>query len=394
MGSGQSLKDRGARGVWVLPGLIALVIAVPGTALWLRGAAEPAPMVDLLLLSGGVIQLESGFDLERTFSGQVMSYQDAGLGFEVGGIVDAVLVVEGEEVKQGQRLARLRQSETLAAVAEQEAVMAETAAALEEAQAQWRLAELVRERRRELARREVLSPEALEMAETDLDSHRARVKAAEASQTRARASLQRLQVRLQQTELGAPHDGVVAAVLARVGQTLEAGAPAIRLVDLDRPHVHLGVPAAVANGLRPGDELTLVSGVERYPARLLALSPTVDAPARTVLAVLWPEVPLVGLRAGELIRVEVVEHRADPGVWLPLSALAEGRRGLWSGYFLRTDAPGSHPLEGDVEPRPLQVVHVRGDHAFVRGPFSDGDIYLSSGLHRAVPGQRVRVTLD
>jgi RND family efflux transporter MFP subunit len=385
----------------------ALLLLVLGSrSLWTSAAAHAIPAQTALLLPGAIVRIESGFDLQRVFSGQLMSYQDAGLGFETAGVVDTVLVAEGDQVVAGQVLARLRRAEQQAAVAEQQAVLAQAEAAVEEARAQLRLAELVRERRRRLADREVLAAEALEMAETDLESRRARVRASEGAELHARASLARWRARLDQTELRAPHNGVVAALPARVGQSLDAGAVAVRLVDLNRPLVHVGLPAALAATIAPGADLTLQIGSTRYAAQLVSLAPTVDAPTRTVLAVLRPNGSLSAPRAGELVRVEVRERKDDPGAWLPLSALVEGRRGLWSGHFVRPlDRPGDRTLDGidegngirrggEVEQRPLQVVHVEGDRAFVRGPFAEGDVYLRGGLHRAVPGQQVRVSLD
>lgn len=368
--------------------VIVLQVVRPGAA------ADVFSDNPLPLLPGATIRLESGFDLTRVFSGQLMSYQDSALGFESAGVVDAVLVAKGDRVEAGQLLARLRRAEAEAAVAEQAAMVAQAEAALEEARARERLALLVRERRRELAVREVLPIEALEMAETDLEAQRARLGAAEAAVLYARASLNRWRVRLDQTELRAPNDGVVAALPARVGQALAAGATAVRLVDLARPHVHVGLPPALAAMLEIGSDLNLVIGGERQRARLLALAPTVDAPARMVLAVLRPEAELPSVRAGQLVRVEVMERSLDAGAWLPLAALVEGRRGLWSGHFVRPETDDGADARGTVERRPLQVIHVASDAAFVRGPFADGDLYLRTALHRAVPGQRVRVTLD
>ncbi|MCC5885646.1 MAG: efflux RND transporter periplasmic adaptor subunit [Gammaproteobacteria bacterium] len=359
-------------------------------------AADVALHNPLPLLPGATVRLESGFDLTRVFSGQLMSYQDSGLGFESTGIVDAVLVSEGDHVTAGRLLARLRRAELEAAVAEQVAMVAKAEATLDEVRAEERLAALVRERRLQLAVREVVAAEALEMAETDLAAKQARLAGAKAALLHAQASLERWQARLDQTELRAPHDGVVAALPARAGQALAAGAPAVRLVDLTRPHVHVGLPQAVAASLEIDADLTLVIDGERHRARLLALTPTVDAPARMVLAVLRPEGALSAARAGQLVRVEVIERKADTGTWLPLEALVEGRRGLWSGHFVRPKAGDTavEAREGIVERRPLQVVHVGDGAAFVRGPFTEGDLYIRTALHRVVPGQRVRVKLD
>jgi RND family efflux transporter MFP subunit len=386
---------RGSRwALWCVSLAVALSLLLIEVRSLRSTAAVVAPANPLLLLPGALIRLETGFDLARAFSGHLMSYQDAGLGFEVAGVVDVVLVADGDTVVAGQVLARLRQADQRAAIAEQRAFVAQAEAAVEEARAHLRQAEFVRERRLQLAVRELLAAEALEMAETDLDSQRARLRAAEAAAAYARASLSRGLVRLDQTELRAPHDGVVAGLPARVGQALDAGAAAVRLVDLNDPLVHVGLPVALAATLEQGAELQLLVAGQRHSARLISLAPAIDAPTRTVLVVLRPATALPTLRAGELVRVEVGQRNEDQGAWLPLSALVEGRRGLWSGHFIRPQSDAASLLRGQVERRPLQVVHVRDDHAYVRGPFAEGDIYLRAGLHRAVPGQEVRVTLD
>jgi len=388
------LHTRRARGLSLLGLCLAGALAALTTGfLSLRSDASSAePGEDLPLLPGAVIRADAGFELAQTFSGQVMSYQDAGLGFEVAGVVGEVLVAEGDTVAAGQVLVRLRQSEQRAATAEQEAILAEAEASLEETRADARLAELVRERRVALAENKALPQEALEMAETDVARQNARVRSSEAAAEHARASLQRLRVLLDQTELRAPFTGRIASLPARVGAALEAGAPAVRLVDLERPYVHVGLPVSLAAGLSPGAELGLVIESGRYPAHLVSLAPAIDTPTRTVLAVLRPDSELPKVRAGELVSVEVTEWIDDPGAWIPLSAIVEGRRGLWSGHFLKPDTD-TDGLRGRVEQRPLQVVLVREDRAYVRGPISNGDIYLRDGLHRAVPGQRIRVSL-
>jgi len=82
-----------------------------------------------------------------------------------------------------------------------------------------------------------------------------------------------------------------------------------------------------------------------------------------------------------LVRTDLAER----GFWAPVTALAEGRRGLWSMYVLTPDN-GAFRLE----PRPVEVLHAEGDTVFVRGAVDDGDDVLAAGVSRVAPGQRVR----
>ena len=72
------------------------------------------------------------------------------------------------------------------------------------------------------------------------------------------------------------------------------------------------------------------------------------------------------------------------GTWLPLSALTEGRKGLWSVLTIaeREGAPV-------VEREAAEILHIDGDRAFVRGTFAEGARLLLDGTNRVTPGQNV-----
>ena len=85
---------------------------------------------------------------------------------------------------------------------------------------------------------------------------------------------------------------------------------------------------------------------------------------------------------------------AEPGVWLPLTALAEGERGLWSVYVTEPvrdieAAPGLTATHR-VARRTVDLIHQEADRVYVRGAITRQDRIVVTGLHRIVPGQSVR----
>ena len=123
-----------------------------------------------------------------------------------------------------------------------------------------------------------------------------------------------------------------------------------------------------------------------YGARLETVIPSVEPDTRTVTAVLRFAEPPPGVENGTLGRLSLSTPREGEGFWLPITALTEGRRGLWSAYVLVDSGDdGSR-----VERRELQLLHVESDRAFVRGTLRDGERVVATGLQRLVPGQRVR----
>ena len=121
-----------------------------------------------------------------------------------------------------------------------------------------------------------------------------------------------------------------------------------------------------------------------YP-RLHAVLPTVESDTRTVRVVFRLD-EVASVRAGSLARLTLETDVSGEGFWLPLTALAESRRGLWSAYVVVDGEAGPR-----VDRRQVEVVHAGSDRVFVRGALRSGERVVVSGIHRLVPGQRVRI---
>ena len=68
---------------------------------------------------------------------------------------------------------------------------------------------------------------------------------------------------------------------------------------------------------------------------------------------------------------------------MPVAALVEGSRGLWTVLTLGGD--------GSLGSEAVSVVALRGEDAFVQGSLRDGDRIVPKGTHRVRPGQVVRI---
>ena len=82
------------------------------------------------------------------------------------------------------------------------------------------------------------------------------------------------------------------------------------------------------------------------------------------------------------------------GLWVPISSLREGRRGLWSLYVVETTPAEQRGLLGAthvVSRRMVEVLDIRNDQAFINGSIEDGEYFVTRGAHKLVPGQPVRL---
>src|SRR5262249_56709951 len=74
----------------------------------------------------------------------------------------------------------------------------------------------------------------------------------------ARAAVEMAQWRLDQRRVSSPVSGVVADVLARPGETLQAGAPVVSLLPPENIFVRFFVPEPMLARVHRGDEVTIV----------------------------------------------------------------------------------------------------------------------------------------
>ncbi|MEM9597802.1 MAG: hypothetical protein AAGD06_26280, partial [Acidobacteriota bacterium] len=165
----------------------------------------------------------------------------------------------------------------------------------------------------------------------------------------------------------------------------------------------IGIAGPAVDTLGVGQRHALSVRGRSVDATLRALLPTRDQGTRSVDAVFVLDGELDGLRSGDLARLSVDTRIDEGGFWLPFASLTEGNRGLWAAYVAaESDPDGSDPDSSDpiggegisiLERRPLELLYQETDRAFVRGALVNGERVVASGLHRLVPGQRVRPVL-
>ena len=145
----------------------------------------------------------------------------------------------------------------------------------------------------------------------------------------------------------------------------------------------IGLPANLASTLEPGQVYTLQSDNGPIDARLRSVTGVIEAGQRSVTTV-FDITDATTVSAGAVVRLSLSRDVEENGLWLPVSALAEGQRGLWSLYI-------AVPQDGGWVARPglVEVVQSDGERAFVRGAISDGDRIIIDGLQRVAPGQAV-----
>jgi len=286
-----------SRRLWLIIAAIALVAAAviiftqrSGPEGVSAGSATSRPALTVTLTT----PQSSDWPRRLPAQGSIAAWQEAVIGAELAGLrVTEVLVNVGDHVSKGQELARLSLDTVSADVAQARASVAEAEASLADARA-------TAKRNLDLQAKGFISPQALTQAETNEQTAVARLAA-------AHARLQAEEVRLSQTRVLAPDDGVISERNATVGSLTQPGQELFRQIRGDRLEWRAEVTSAEADQLQPGMPATLwlPSGVEiKGSVRMVA--PTIDPATRTALV--YVDLPLADaratLRAGTFARGE------------------------------------------------------------------------------------------
>ena len=261
-----------------------------GTAAAAPAAKTPGPAKPALTVELVGLQMQD-WPQRVLGQGSLAAWQEASLGAEGGPWrLKEVLAQVGDRVQRGQVLARFADDLVRADLAQAKASLAEAQSLLKEAEAR-------AGRARELRSTGVLSLEQTQAALTTEDTARARLQSVQ-----AQLSLQEL--RLQQTQLQAPDDGIVSSRSATVGAVVPQGQELFRLIRQGRLEWRAEVPSDDLRGIRPGQTVQLVgAGGLNLTGRVRIVAPTIDANTRNGLVYVDLQAA-EGARAGMFARGE------------------------------------------------------------------------------------------
>ncbi|MCR9094342.1 MAG: efflux RND transporter periplasmic adaptor subunit [bacterium] len=355
--------------------LVALLIAGAWAA-FANGEAPPPPAVATEAIPvrlTDVVVLDA-FEVRDRIAGRVTSRRRSEVGFERGGRLAEILVDEGDRVEAGALLAKLDTRALEAERREQRARMKATEARLE-------LARVTAKRQRRLAASGTLSAQSLDEALTEEASLEAQLAA-------DRAALERTAVALSLSRIEAPYPAVVVRRQQDEGNVATPGTPVLSLIEDGAREVRLGVPPEVAASLEPGRTYEVEGSAGTLRATLRHVLPELDRETRTRAALFEIDAETddpLRVADGTLVWVRVTRSVPSRGAWVPMAALAEGRRGTWTLFAVREDAQGVSRTERRV----VEIVHAEGDAAFVRGTLETNDRIVADGMHRLIPGLAV-----
>lgn len=303
-----------------------------------------------------------------TANGNIAAWQEAIVGAEVQGLrIAEVRANVGDRVRKGQVLATFA-PETI------QVERAQSAAAIAEAEAQLAQAEADAARARTLADSGALPAQQINQFLTAEKTARARLAA-------ARAQAQAAELRLAQTRLLAPDDGVIAARGATVGAVVSPGVELFRLIRQGRLEWRAEVTAAELARIAPGQRVlvSLPDGTD-VAGKVRMLAPTVDPQTRNALVYVDLE-RAAGARAGLFARGAFELGRSN-AVTVPQSSIVL-RDGF--SYVFRADPAGR------VAQVKVETGRRLGDRVEILSGVKAGENVVATGAAFLADGDTVRI---
>jgi len=241
------------------------------------------------------------------------------VGSQVSGEIEKIYVDFNSQVKEGQVIAQIEQSQFLSRVSQEEANYQSAVASLEKAKVTFDNLQKKYERALSLFEKDLLSYEEKESIETNYYGAKSDIQAAEARLAQAKSQLETSKVNLTYTVIKSPIDGVVINRNINVGQTVAASfqAPVLFQIanDLTKMQVECSVDEADIGKVAEGQQVRFT--VDAFPnenfrgvVKQVRYSPEIVQNVVTYTTIVEVDNPEMKLRPGMTATVQIVTGQA------------------------------------------------------------------------------------
>lgn len=307
---------------------------------------------------------------QLTLVGTVRAKAQSIVAAEVSGLVDAFSVKEGDLVKKGHVMARLKFRDL-------ELELKGKHAEKQRIQANVENAEKELERVRAL---KTLKSVAGRKYDDALYGHRALQHELE----KAQAQIDALEYRISQKQVKAPFTGFVATEHTQIGQWLQAGSPVVTLVDISKVKISVDVPERYISEMGQGSEVAVVvksiSG-NHFTGIIDAVLPQGNSTSRTFPVKIVLDNPGFTIKSGMEAVATFNLSSTQKALVVPKDAVVTAGNAK---LVYRVNDQKAAPV-------PVTVIGYYKGGAAVKGPLKTGDAVVVRGNERLRPGQPVAV---
>ena len=307
---------------------------------------------ELLSLEILEVKMMESYKITREFPGKLLPAQQSNLAFEIPGKINVVKVDIGDAVKKGQILAELDNREATAQ--------------LKQAKAKYDLALQILNRYKDLRSEGHISIQ-------DLDN-------ANSEELIAKSQYEFYKVKLEQTKLIAPFDGVIQNRYLDTGSVINGGIPIVEILGSKNVEAHISIPLKFIDKLNIGNSYDFKIGNKRPKGVLARLAPMTPGGSDNRLAIFNFD---TFFDPGSIAELKLSLNIAGRGTWVPIKSLSQSEQGIWAIYTVNDKKVVVRDL--------VEILYFEGEYAFVNGTLNDGDLVVLGGAQKIIEGKSLNI---
>ena len=308
-----------------------------------------ANLVSLEILE---VQLMDSYKITRELPGKLLPAQQSNLAFEISGKLNVINVDIGDAVIKGQVLAELDDREAKAQ--------------LQQAKARYDLALQILNRYKDLRSEGHISIQ-------DLDN-------ASSEELIAKSQYEFYKLKLEQTKLIAPFDGVIQNRYLDTGSVINGGIPIVEILGSKNVEAHISIPLKFIDKLNIGNSYDFKIGNKRPKGVLARLAPMTPGGSDNRLAIFNFD---TFFDPGSIAELKLSLNIEGRGTWVPIKSLSQSEQGIWAIYTVNDKKVVVRDL--------VEILYFEGEYAFVNGTLNDGDLVMLGGAQKIIEGKSLNI---
>tara|TARA_B100000965_G_scaffold312192_3_gene271923 strand:- start:762 stop:1730 length:969 start_codon:yes stop_codon:yes gene_type:complete len=296
------------------------------------------------------IKILNTFSIKKEFPGKLLPIEQSKVAFEIPGKINEIYVDVGDYVIEGQVLAKLDDREAIAK--------------LNQAQASYDLSKQVLDRFEDLRNQGHISIQELDKAKSDFII--------------AKSQYEFYKVKLEQTTLISPFNGIIQGRFLDTGTVINSGIPILEIIDSNYVEAHISIPTIYLQDMQLEEEYNFEFDGEITKATFSKLAPMSPGGSNSRLAIFKFN---KFFNPGSIANLQLKISKQAKGTWVPLKSLSQSDQGLWTIYTIDTN----NIVVRDI----VEIIYFEDDYAFVNGTIKDGDLVVLGGASKIIEGKKI-----
>ena len=298
------------------------------------------------------VKLMDSYKITREFPGKLLPAEQSNLAFEIPGKINVINVDIGDTVRKGQILAELDDREA--------------SAQLKQAKARYDLALQILNRYKDLRSEGHISIQ-------DLDN-------ANSEELIAKSQYEFFKVKLEQTKLIAPFDGVIQNRYLDRGSVINGGIPIVEILGSKNVEAHISIPLKFIDKLIIGNFYDFTIGNKKSKGVLERLAPMTPGGSDNRLAIFNFD---TFFAPGSIAELKLSLNIEGRGTWVPIKSLSQSEQGIWAIYTINEEKVVVRDL--------VEILYFEGEYAYVNGTLNDGDLIVLGGAQKIIEGKSLNI---